>query len=82
VIIFIALSDCVLFVMAITLAMLAGIVNWIRAKLLAYVVDILLWMANRVVKGCLAAIGGVGAVVIFQNSRDLFSTFGLWAAIY
>ena len=50
-IIFIALSDCVLFVMAVTLAMLAGIVNWIRAKLLAYVVDILLWMANRVVKG-------------------------------
>jgi hypothetical protein len=51
VIILMALSDCVLFVVAITLAMLAGIVNWIRAKLLAYVVDILLWMANRVVKG-------------------------------
>ena len=50
-ILLIALSDIVLFVVAITLAMLAGIVNWIRAKLLAYVVDILLWMANRVVKG-------------------------------
>lgn len=50
-IILVALSDVILFVVSITLAMLAGIVNWIRAKLLAYVVDILLWMANRVANG-------------------------------
>jgi hypothetical protein len=51
VIILMALSDCVLFVVAITLAMLAGIVNWIRAKLLAYVVDILLRAGVVVVNG-------------------------------
>ena len=50
-IILVALSDSILFVVATALAMLAGIINWIRAKLLACVVDILLWMANRVVKG-------------------------------